>query len=86
MIHSMSLFYMVLLLYIVLYCVYMEPLTKSYKKFFWEEVKLSILLICISSFKIILALPLKLLSNSKQALNFISSEFETVLDHFQQIG
>ena len=86
MIHSMSLFYMVLLLYIVLYCVYMEPLTKSYKKFCWEEVKLSILLICISSLKIIVALPLKLLSNSKQALNFISFEFETVLDHFQQIG
>lgn len=86
MIHSMSLFYMVLLLYIVLYCVYMEPLTKSYKKFFWEEVKLSILLICISSLKIIVALPLKLLSNSKQALNFISFEFETVLDHFQQIA
>ena len=86
MIHSMSLFYMVLLLYIVLYCVYMEPLTKSYKTFFWEEVKLSILLICISSLKIIVALPLKLLSNSKQALNFISFEFETVLDHFQQIG
>ena len=86
MIHSMSLFYMVLLLYIVLYCVYMEPLTKGYKKFFWEEVKLSILLICISSLKIIVALPLKLLSNSKQVLNFISFEFETVLDHFQQIG
>ena len=86
MIHSMSLFYMVLLLYIVLYCVYMEPFTKSYKKFFWEEVKLSILLICISSLKIIVALPLKLLSNGKQALNFISSEFENVLDHFQQIG
>ena len=86
MIHSMSLFYMVLLLYIVLYCVYMEPLTKGYKMFFWEEVKLSILLICISSLKIIVALPLKLLSNSKQALNFISFEFETVLDHFQQIG
>ena len=86
MIHSMSLFYMVLLLYIVLYCVYMEPFTKSYKKFFWEEAKLSTLLICISSLKIIVALPLKLLSNGKQAFNFISSEFETVLDHFQQIG